>query len=238
MAIYTLPAGVARINRSRGGATFSQCGNTFAIRTRRKPRLKRTPRASQVRGTFQTTQSRWKTLSAHTQANYAYATSLWPRTNSLGATYYVSPINIWAQKQVVLLNLGHTPSTNAPSPTTPPSVMFQFASIITIPFIITYEVDPSTIPGNYFYRFWATPPINLNAKPSFPHDFKVIYDTHSPDSSPFDLTPQYLDTFGVIPPIPSSSTPPYAIGLAWQAIKDTQGEVFTEDVRAVEVQGM
>ena len=218
MAIYTLPAGVDQINRSRGAACFTQCGNTPSIRQRVRPINRRTAINSIRRNNFKATLSQYQTLSPSRITAYESRVSLWPRTNSLGTTYYMHPANLWAFKSIPGLNQQNLPDTFAPTPTTIPNWFCKNFAIALDTLSFNFESSTSYVPGGSTFRFWTT---NWSRSPDlkpWPFGYRLTY-TDSTNTTPYyNIFLDYVQTWGGFPNVALPTGEYYYIGFQFQIL--------------------
>lgn len=130
MAIYTLPSMVNRIAGSRKGCTFQKSGVNYSIRTRRVPTQKRTAAQSVQKNYFDRIQKQTKTLSPTDQVNFETASSLFPRTDSLGNTYNMSVAQFQSGANINNNNATLPEITSTTPPNPDPSEIISSASSV------------------------------------------------------------------------------------------------------------
>src|SRR5690606_15898015 len=115
MAIYTLGNSISQFKGSRGGSTFQRSGTSFAIRTRKKPILKRTPRTSESRSVFHGVQSGYRLLDPGQKNSWSNQAPNFQRTNSLSETYQLRPTQLFSASNIPLVSQG-LPQVDTASP--------------------------------------------------------------------------------------------------------------------------
>lgn len=159
MAIYTLGNSISQLKGSRGGSTFQRSGTSFAIRARKKPLFKRTPRTSQSRSVFHNVQSGYRLLDSGQKASWTSQAPNFQRINSLGETYQLRPTQLFSAANIPLVSQDHPKVDTATSPITFPSVSTSLLINFAPPQfeIIANIIDQ--VPDNYTLLVFASPPM-------------------------------------------------------------------------------
>lgn len=211
MAIYTKPVTEPRLNRSRGGATFTANANGFIIRKRIKPLLKRSPRTTQSRTNFRHVISNYKNLSPAEKSNWSGKTNQFIRVNSLGDNYELLGNQLFQGLNQNRINQGEPINNTAPDAAVFPSRSIDSHIMDVDPVDLILSLDVNTIPTDFNFLFYTSEVRTGQASLSYPNDFKFI-ESFSPGSYPnFDLSVAYQDIWSPGPSFPN--VPPHIVSI-------------------------
>lgn len=203
MAIYTLGTSISQFKGSRDGATFQRAGTSFAIRSRKKPIFKRTPRTSQSRSVFHGVQSGYRLLSAGQKTSWADQAPNFQKTNSLGETYQLRPTQLFSAANIPLVSQGLPQVDTASSPITFPSISTSLLINFAPP---TFEIIANIItqvPDDYSLLIFASPPMQT---------LPDVYNSIVPGPVPFN----FYDLFKFIGGLPELSQGQFDITAAYR----------------------
>lgn len=196
MAIYTLPPGVSRLNRSRSGATFTANSSGFIIRKKRKPLLKKSGKNSKSKSNFLNVISSYRKLSPGQKNQWKSKTPQFLRTSSLGISYQLTGPQLFQALNKNRVDAGFSIRTQSPSAIVFPTHQITSAVMSISPSEIIASLDDNNIPSGFEFQFWASP-ISLSASQfSFPNDYKFLRSFGPGSYINFDLSQAYNNAFG------------------------------------------
>lgn len=223
MAIYLPEIGADPFIRSRGNSKCAQNFNSSYICHKTAPFNHRTYRQTYSRVIFRNVVSKWRFLTPALKSSWDITPPQFPRTNSLGQTYYMtSPqANYFANCNKVGKGLPYrTGGIN----------YFAFSNrLVTLgtfnPFtpVLFFPQNVNSVPATRRFTYWCTD-ITLNSTtPEFPHGYKQIK-TFLPGSYIyFDLTTEFQAVYGQFNTDFPTPAPSLYIHCALQELQDTTG---------------
>lgn len=185
MAIYTLPPATPRPTGSLRGATFQKSGVNFSIRKRNVPIQKRTPQQSIIKNRFDHVQKRYKNLSAANKTQWDNETVNYPRTDSLGNTYFITGSNLQTSSNINLLNSEESELTEPANASAIGSPTFSSYATSASLSIFRIFFDTQIVPAGYAYKIYMSTPQRIEgaqqqqAKQKLVQVFNPGADSHS-----------------------------------------------------------
>jgi len=157
---YTFQDLSPRIAGSRGGAVFQKIGSQFVIRHRSVPCNKRTPRQTRQRNRFESIQTRWYELTPEQRATFLDQVANYPRTDSLGNSYNISPINLQQSMNTNNIIAGIPLIEEAQAPVAFPGFTAGSMAIVPSVPIAIFPIDPAVVPTNFALIIYTTAPLS------------------------------------------------------------------------------
>lgn len=155
------------LNRgSLGGSTFQKSGQSFAIRSRKKPITHRTIANSNSHTAFHNVQSNIQTLTPSEKAAFAASSPDFPKTNSLGQEYILKSGQLFNSQNVPLVNQGLPLNFTSAAPVVFPSPTISNAFFEPAPTDCEIITNPVLVPSNFIFEMWAS--AILESNPSNP----------------------------------------------------------------------
>ena len=196
MALYTLKPSVQRIAGSRGGSTFTKTPAGYVIRRRFKPSNPMTVKQQRYRANFFTASKFNYALSQNQKDQNEQRALDFPRTNSLGMTYYMSGSNLITSQNKVKIDVNSPLIFVARPPSFPPNIT-SFGS--------GWSIDPDSLgvsftlmgdPTAYLMRISLTPSGDYPFLPNYTTDLRIALEVPANTLGFIDLLPSYIALYG------------------------------------------
>lgn len=160
MAIYILAPSTDRPLGADGGSVFQRSGNSFAIRKRAKPVMKRTEKSTAVRNRFESVSSTWRTFSGTDQDTWSDEAPNYPRTNSLGDSYDLTGFNLQMGSNINRIGLGLAPISAIPAGNACPVYVAQLIDADNSLLQVVFIIDPDPVPAGFYLNVFASAPVS------------------------------------------------------------------------------
>jgi hypothetical protein len=160
MAIYILAPSTDQPLGADGGSVFQKCGNSFAIRKRAKPVMKRTAKSTAIRNRFEHVSGIWRTLSGTDQDTFIDEAPNYPRTNSLGDSYDLTGNNLQNSSNLNLIQVGLSPISSIPAPVTCLPFAPFLIDAVNQDLEVFFIINPDPVPIQFLMNVYATAPLS------------------------------------------------------------------------------
>lgn len=199
MARYLLTFGTDRFAGSRGGSTFQKSGTTYVIRKRNVPVQKKSESQTQKQNQFSSVQQNWRSLDPLDKDTFQNESINYPRTDSLGNTYYITGQNLQASSNINLVQSDQPQITEMPAAVVfPPFAIFESGLYITAQ-LFECAIDINPIPAGFALQIFASRYLTSDS-PSQPIQFKLITSlSPGTDQTGNNYFNQYVEVFGLSP---------------------------------------
>jgi len=195
MARYTLPPATARLNRSRGGSTFTRNATQFIIRTRRVPTLKRTRKSSRAYSMFGALSTQYRSLTSGNRTQWTAEAPNYPRTNSLGDGYTFSGLNMQIGSNANLRNNGQSQLAQPASGSTPTGLTITSTTSQLSASLLQVVASTPIVPAGERYALYASRPVTqMPASPSI-RDCKLLYTVGEGGSTTANIYGNYIAAY-------------------------------------------
>ena len=160
MAKYLLAPSTDRPLGAIGGSVFQKQGGVFVIRNHNRPTDKKRIRQFVQRNRFASYQQRFKDLSPTDQATWASEAPNYPRTDSLGTTYYLTGPQLQQANNSFAFSAGLAPLNAIPAPVSPASFTWDTIAFAEPSDIFDIVADPDPVPTGFVLVVYATRPLS------------------------------------------------------------------------------
>jgi hypothetical protein len=199
MARYLLTFGTDRIAGSRGGSTFQKSGTTYVIRKRNVPVQKKSVSQTQKQNQFSSVQQNWRELDPLDKDTFTNEAVNYPRTNSLGNTYYLSGSNLQASSNLNLVQTDQEQITEMPSPTIFPPFSISAIGIDFADQSLVFQININPIPAGFALKLFASPPLQVpQGNSNTPLKLIASLDPLT-DQTGGNFWQQYISVYGLSP---------------------------------------
>lgn len=198
MAKYLLTFGTDRFAGSRGGSTFQKSGSTFVIRKRNVPVQKKTPEQTARQNTFASIAQNWRTLSQLDKDTFINEAVNYPRTDSLGNTYYLNGQELQHSSNIALSNNDLPQVTTLPPSSALPVITGNAAGIVISAQIAAFAFTPDPVPVGALLQIFVSRPVSQGTSINSVNDLKLINSVPEGVSPGANSWSQYIALFGDI----------------------------------------
>lgn len=184
---------------SQAGNTFQRSGNSFSIRSRKKPRFQRTARTSLSRNAFHYVQSNYRNLSSGDKTSWSNQVANFGRTNSLGIPYDLEPIQLFDSQNKVRVDFQLTIEDTAQAPVVFPNPSIDSVLLFAATPEAFVNVIPVEVPANFVYNVFLSekllsPPVNQESQ-----TFYLMASFDEGTDSDIFFTDRWVEKFGITP---------------------------------------
>lgn len=198
MAIYKLQPSVSQPIGSIKGATFQRSCKVFAIRKKSAPTRKNTAKKQRVKNTFQAIANTWRTRSNFQKSTYSTNAPLYPRFNSLGVPYVISPTALQISQNTGRSYSNLTLVATMSAPGTSPVIIASGATIVRNTQNMLFALTPSSVPGGWNYKLYLTRPLSPGLTVIPAHELKHVVTFGGGNTTNFNIWNFYISVFGSI----------------------------------------